>query len=154
MVSVRSQIRNWFIVTLMAIIAAGCTTTSSDKVLVPINAVEAQQLVQGKKKLLGLAGTEAGAWVDARPEADYRAGHIPGAISMPYERVTLDHKLLNGYDVIVVYGNDYNDTRANGMSKRLIELGHGDVRTLTGGMRAWKAEGNSIETSEGAAAAN
>ena len=97
---------------------------------------------------------EAGAWVDARPEADYRAGHIPGAISMPYERVTLDHKLLNGYDVIVVYGNDYNDTRANGMSKRLIELGHGDVRTLTGGMRAWKAEGNSIETSEGAAAAN
>jgi phage shock protein E len=126
-------------------VLTGCSNKSSDAVLVPVSTVEAQQLVQGKKRLMGLAGTQNGAWVDCRSEADFRAGHIPGAIHLPYERVSRDHKLLSQYSVLIVYGNDYNDARANAMSKRLIELGH-DARTLTGGMRAWKAEGNPVAT--------
>ena len=122
-----------------------CTTASSDKLLNPIAVVEAQQLVNGKKKMLGIAGTTTGVWVDSRPDADYRAGHIPGAVNLPYERVTLDHKSLEPYDVLIVYGADYGDTRANAMSKRLMELGHDDVRTLTGGLRAWKIQGNPVE---------
>jgi 3-mercaptopyruvate sulfurtransferase SseA len=139
------------VVTLAAIVTvavAGCSTTSSDKVLVPINVIDAQQLVNGKKKMLGIAGTTNGAWVDSRPEADYRAGHIPGAVNLPYERVTLDHKMLDKYDVVIVYGADYGDKRADAMSKRLKELGHDDVRTLTGGVRAWKQDGNEVETSQ------
>jgi 3-mercaptopyruvate sulfurtransferase SseA len=34
------------------------------------------------------------------------------------------------------------------MSKRLMALGYRDVRTLTGGMRAWKSDGNPIETAD------
>lgn len=144
------KIRWITLVCAAAIFAAlpGCAASSSDKVLSPVTAAEAQELVSGRKKLLGIAGTTTGVWVDSRPEADYRAGHIPGAISLPYERVTLDHKMLEKYDVIIVYGADYGDTRANAMSKRLKELGHDDVRTLTGGLRAWKQDGNPVETSE------
>ena len=49
---------------------------------------------------------------------------------------------------MIVYGNDYNDPVADGMSKRLIELGHKDVRTLMGGLRAWKADGYAVESGD------
>jgi 3-mercaptopyruvate sulfurtransferase SseA len=128
--------------------SSGCNGSQSDKFLKPITVVDAQQLVQDRKKLLGLGGTDTGAWVDCRPDAAYIAGHIPGAINLPYERVSIEHKTLEKYDVIIVYGADYNDSSANGMSKRLMELGHGDVRTLIGGMRAWKSDGNPVEPPE------
>lgn len=128
--------------------AYGCQTSRSDKDLVGIHADEAMQLVQGKKSLPFMV-TRTGTWVDSRSEADFRAGHIPGAINLPYERVNDDHGLLKDYKILIVYGNDYNDNRAEGMSKRLMSLGHGDVRTLIGGLRAWKTEGNPVETSEG-----
>jgi 3-mercaptopyruvate sulfurtransferase SseA len=134
---------------LLAALASvtGCTGTSTtDKDLVFVNTIQAQELVQGKKKLLGLAGTQAGTWIDARSEEDFKAGHIPGAVNLPYERVTKDHGLLKQYEILIVYGSDYNDSRADGMSKRLLELGHHDVRTLTGGLRAWKSDGNPLET--------
>jgi 3-mercaptopyruvate sulfurtransferase SseA len=125
--------------------AAGCQGEPSDKQLSFVNAADASQLVQGKKGLLGI-GNASGVWVDARSESDYRAGHIPGAINLPYERVNNDHRILKDFGVLIVYGNDYNDSRALGMSKRLMALGYGDVRTLTGGMREWKAAGNPVET--------
>jgi rhodanese-related sulfurtransferase len=125
--------------------AAGCNQERTDKDLVFVNAVDAQEVVQGKKKLLGLGKTEAGVYVDCRVESDFQAGHIPNAISLPYEHVSKDHQLLDDYQVLIVYGEDYNDSRADGMSKRLMELGHKDVRTLIGGLRAWKSEGNPIE---------
>jgi 3-mercaptopyruvate sulfurtransferase SseA len=125
---------------------AGCSKNLSNKDLEFVNTTQAQELVQGKPKLLGLGGLEAGTWIDCRAEADYKAGHIPGAVNLPYERVSIDHEKLKEYDILIVYGDDYNDNRAEGMSKRLMELGHGDVRTLTGGLRAWKSEGNPIET--------
>ena len=129
------------------LVASGCNNSRTDKDLVFVNISEARELVQGKKKLMGLAGVTSGKWVDSRSEADYKVGHIPGAISLPYERVTDDHKMLEEYDVIIVYGSDYNDSRADGMSKRLMDLGHEDVRTLTGGLRAWKSDGNPVEGS-------
>ena len=126
---------------------AGCGNKPSDKDLVLIAPDEAIKLAQGKKTLVVL-GKETGVYVDARSEADYHKEHIPGAINLPYERVSEDHKMLDQYQILIIYGNDYNDARANGMSKRLMSLGHSDVRTLEGGMRAWKTAGNAVETSE------
>ena len=134
------------LVLIAATCATGCTKNLSHKDLVFVNTTKAQELVQGKPKLLGLAGIEAGTWIDCRSEADYKAGHIPDAVNLPYERVSSDHEALKEYDILIVYGDDYNDNRAEGMSKRLMELGHDDVRTLTGGLRAWKSEGNPLET--------
>ena len=131
---------------LLTLVVPACSNTSSDKVLNPINVMDAQQLANGGKKILGIGGEANAAWVDSRPESEYRAGHIPGAVNLPYERVSLDHKMLQTYDVIIVYGADYGDTRANAMSKRLMELGHDDVHTLTGGLRAWKTAGNEVVT--------
>lgn len=133
------------LVLTIAAFAAGCTTQqTSDKDLVFISATEAQELAVGRKRFLGLTGADVGTWVDARSPADYRKGHIPGAINLPFERVLTDHHQLKGHPILIVYGADYNDARANGMSKQLIELGYEDVRTLNGGIRAWTNAGNEL----------
>ena len=125
----------------------GCASTS-DKDLVYVNTTEAKEVVAGKPKLLGFGGADEGTWIDSRSEQDFIQGHIPGAVSLPFEHVTEDHAKLKKYKILIVYGEDYNDNRADAMSKRLITLGHRDVRTLTGGMRAWKSDGNAIETKQ------
>ncbi|MHC4102936.1 MAG: rhodanese-like domain-containing protein [Planctomycetota bacterium] len=122
---------------------------TSDRDLVLIDTTEATTLVEGRKKLLGLAGATSGAWVDPRGERAYREGHIPGAINLPFQYIATRHQELKGYDVLIVYGNGYKDPIAEAMSKRLMELKHKDVRTLRGGLRAWTEAGLELETGDG-----
>lgn len=121
----------------------------SDRDLVLIDTTEAMELVEGRKKLLGLAGESKGVWVDPRSERAYREGHIAGAISLPLQYVTARHKELKDYAILIVYGDDYKDPIADAMSKRLMELKFKDVRTLRGGLRAWTEAGLDLETGDG-----
>jgi len=137
-------------VLLLTASLGGCTTgKTSDKQLQFVSADQAMEMVGTRKKALGLGGKATGVFVDARSEVDFKAGHIPGAISMPYERLDDEHTMLKAYDPVIVYGKEYNDPRALGMSKRLIELKYGNIHTLTGGINEWKDAGNELE-SEGA----
>lgn len=106
---------------------------------------EAQRLVTRSGGLLGLVSSK-GAWVDPRSSRDYQEGHIPGAVNLPFQDVSSGYKQFEGYSVVVVYGTDHVDARADAMSKRLLELGLKDVRTLRGGMRAWIEAGFPIVT--------
>lgn len=135
----------------LAIVAgiSGCEKKTSDRNLVLIDPTETQRLLEGHRRLLGLAGADTAVLVDPRNTSQYDEGHIPGAISIPFQRVTAEQYRLRGYDVIIVYGADYNDEKAIGMSKRLMELGFKDVRTLRGGMRAWESDGNELESATG-----
>jgi rhodanese-related sulfurtransferase len=125
---------------------AGCKNGTSGSNVVLVSPAQGQELMESKGRLLGLAGKRKVAWVDPRTAPEFRAGHIPGALNLPYERLAQDHKKLDEYDTIIVYGDDYNDPKAIGFSKRMIEYGHGDVRTLNGGLRAWKSDGNTLES--------
>ena len=130
----------------VSLAGVGCSSTTSDRDLVLVNPIDAQELIQGRAKLLGLAGTTAGAYVDPRSESDYHVGHIPGAISLPFQNLTNDKTKLDGYDVLIIYGDGYNDPKANAMSKRLLDMGFRDVRTLRGGLRAWTSAGYTLDT--------
>ena len=123
----------------------GCSKKTSDRDISLINAGDAQAIVQGRSKLLGLGGTTVGVWLDPRSERDFRLGHIPGAINLPFQNVAKGHTILQDYEVIVVYGSTYNDPKANAMSKRLMQLGYEDVKTLRGGLSGWKAAGYDVE---------
>ena len=127
----------------------GCQNTTSDRDLVLVNPIDAQELVQGQSKLLGLAGTTAGTYVDPRNERDYRVGHIPGAISLPFQDLAEFKSKLDGYDILIVYGDGYNDPKANAMSKSLLQMGFTDVQTLRGGLRAWTSAGYPLDTGSG-----
>jgi len=127
---------------LIAALIGGCATrTTSDKSLAFVDPMEASSLLQVRAKLLGLGGTTSGVWVDPRSTDAYLAGHIPGALHLPLERLRARHEELRGYDVIVVYGDTYNSALAIAMSKAVIELGYRQVHTLRGGLVAWKDAG-------------
>ena len=134
---------------LASLLIGGCSSTGiSDKDLTFLGPDQAMEEVQGHKRLLGLAGESSGAWVDVRPAEAFKAGHIPGAINLPLDRVNADHGELSKYDALVVYGESYSDPKAEALSKRLIQLGHESVFTLRGGMQAWTTAGNTTETGE------
>ena len=137
------------LVAAAALLAGGCGGKSiSDRDLVLLDPQEGMELVEGRKKLLGLAGTETGAWVDPRGARAYREGHIPGAVHLPFQELTAQQQRLRGYDVLIVYGTSVKDDLADGMSKKLLALGFKDVRTLRGGLRAWTRAGFELETGD------
>ena len=125
--------------------ATGCSTRTSDRSLVFLDVSQAIDAVRGERRIL--RSPTAGIWLDPRTDQEFAAGHIPGAIHMPLERIRQEHRQLNEFDVIVVYGNDFNSPRAAAASKTLLELGHTDVRTLRGGLKAWEQAGNTVESS-------
>lgn len=133
---------------VLSLPAFGCQNQISDKNLVLVDPTDAMEIAEGRKRLFGLAGTAEAAWVDPRGARAYRKGHIPGAISLPFQNLSTESDRLKGYDVLIVYGNDYDDELARGMSKRLMELGFKDVRTLRGGLKAWAKAGYELEEGE------
>jgi rhodanese-related sulfurtransferase len=131
------------------LLPGGCGGKSiSDRDLVLLDPQEGMQLVEGRKKLLGLGGAEKCAWVDPRSARKYRDGHIPGAIHLPFQKLSEEEDRLRGFDVLIVYGDGFKDDLAGGMSKRLLELGFKDVRTLRGGLKAWTRADLELETGD------
>lgn len=124
----------------------GCAPSgTSDRTLAYVTVAEADTMMGGRRGLLGLGGRARAVWVDARGDAAFRAGHLPGAVHLPLARVSRDHEVLGAYDTVVVYGDGYRDPVAEALSKRLVALGYGDVRTLRGGVQAWTDAGRSLE---------
>ena len=131
---------------LAAICLAACNQNkTSDRDLRSIDVQATASMLAGKTNLLGQNG-KAGTWVDPRTAAAFDKGHIPDAIHMPFASVRDRHDELKPYRVIIVYGDGYRDVVAEGMAKRLIELGHKDVYVLRGGLQAWTSAGNTLQS--------
>lgn len=88
--------------------------------------------------------------IDVRSAKDYAAGHIPGAINIPYEKHDGFHgnetefKGLrkDGYNVVYCYELLCN--LAKHAAIKFASLGY-PVKELTGGFDTWKEKGNPIE---------
>ncbi len=99
--------------------------------------------------------------IDVRPEADYRRGHIPGAVSLPWELTDADpgyNVELVPYQVIERLFGEVGLSREEGAvivdGGSLLEAGwvawiveaHGGrASLLNGGMGAWEAAGGPLE---------
>ena len=121
----------------------GCAKEYSDRDIVFLDVEQAQVLVENREVSL-FTKPRDNTWLDPRTLEKYSAGHIPGAINMPYRDVAEKWEELKSYGFIVIYGNSYNDPLADAMSKTLMELGLEDVRTLRGGLQAWTNAGNPV----------
>jgi 3-mercaptopyruvate sulfurtransferase SseA len=132
---------------LLAVAGMGSCSApkTSDRDLVMVGVEEAQQLAEtgGGLRIRRPARV---AWVDPRSEEEFRKERIAGAILLPLDRARDDHEPLREYDVLIVYGNDFNSPRAAAVAKLLIEHRHRDVRVLRGGLRAWNAAGYPVES--------
>ncbi len=125
--------------------AAACTKSTSDKNIIYVTPFKAVELMNEPGSLIKRAPLSV--WVDPRSPEKYAEGHIPGAINLPFPRMTTEAALVLGkYDQFVVYDTSYDDTIAKAASKRLIELDFSNVYTLEGGLKAWTRDGNVLET--------
>lgn len=88
-------------------------------------------------------------FVDARSQADYEAGHIKGAVSLPVGR--FDDGIYDFLDQyapetgIVTYCSGRNCEDSHRLAQLLLDLGYPRVRVLIDGYPGWKAEGYPVD---------
>ena len=83
--------------------------------------------------------------VDVRFPADYRKGHVPGAVNLPKNRWQ-DPRGLSKDTLNVLYCYDETCHMAAEAAVQLLALGY-PVAEMEGGFAAWEAKSNPIVTS-------
>lgn len=90
-----------------------------------------------------LASGEAPTIVDCRAEADYAAGHIAGAMNVPYRSFMKRHEAVpRGSPVVTVC---YVGMYSRAAAQKLARSGHAKVFSLLGGMEAWVSSSGPVE---------
>jgi rhodanese-related sulfurtransferase len=78
---------------------------------------------------------------DARREADYLAGHLPGAMSLPSGDIDRHFSgitsLLTPEQPILVYCSGQDCDESLMLGKTLIEAGYTNITLFVGGMKEW-----------------
>lgn len=104
-----------------------------------------------------LFDAKAGTIIDAREPVDYKAGHIPGAINLPYDEVVTDPERLERFDPegkpIIVYCGGTTCELSMNLGFALVSAGKKRVLVFTGGWPEWSTSGFPIAkgaTPEGA----
>ena len=87
----------------------------------------------------------AAVFVDARDPGEFQSGHIPGAISMPYDEVITDPARLEAFQAggkaIIVYCGGGTCELSMNLGFRLVEIGQKKVLVFMGGWPEWQAAG-------------
>lgn len=89
-----------------------------------------------------------GVFVDARSGDHYKAGHIPGACSLPLYQ--MDDCLLPFLDavppdaVVIVYCSSLTCEDSHLLAEELANMGYRNVRIFAGGMAAWREKGYAV----------
>jgi rhodanese-related sulfurtransferase len=88
--------------------------------------------------------------LDAREAHEYEAGHLPGAVSLPYDQVATDGQRLAQLEAggrpIVVYCGGGTCELSLDLAWDLIYAGHTRVAVYMGGYPDWVAAGLPVET--------
>ncbi|MGM9974252.1 MAG: rhodanese-like domain-containing protein [Clostridiaceae bacterium] len=101
---------------------------SSDKSFMTISSEEAKRIMENEENYIIL---------DVRTEEEYKKGHIPEAINIPNEEISIEttNNLTDKDQLILVYCRSGN--RSKEASKKLVELGYTNVYDF-GGINDWK----------------
>lgn len=91
--------------------------------------------------------------LDVRDPEEYRAGHIAGALLLPYDEAVTDPERLERLDAggkpIVVYCGGGTCELSMNMAYALVEAGQRRVLVFMGGYPEWAAAGYPTATGEG-----
>lgn len=81
--------------------------------------------------------------IDARPQAFYDQGHIPGAMTLPlnsFDPVQLVGK-IHPDDTIIVYCSDIACHDSHKLAERLSRSGYAHILIFSGGLEEWSSAG-------------
>ncbi len=89
-------------------------------------------------------------FVDARPEADFERGRLPGAVNMPPGFFDMTYPMRLGKadldQPVVVYGRTLSRLYDRETAQRILKRDHEQVFLLEGGLDAWREAGLPVET--------
>lgn len=87
--------------------------------------------------------------VDAREAWEYEEGHIPGAISLPFDEVITDPVRLEAFDSggkpVITYCGGGSCELSLSLAYELAGYGHGPTAVYTGGFPEWEEAGYAVE---------
>jgi len=81
--------------------------------------------------------------VDVRTPQEYEAGHVPGAVNVPYDEVAKRAAELTGRGELALYC--LKGPRARIAEAALADAGARDLLHVEGGYSAWEAAGLPVE---------
>lgn len=101
-------------------------------------------------------GTEGLLFIDSRGRDDFTAGHIPGALSVPLERIQRSRKTapgsvtldFPGAQTLIVYCEGGDCQTSISLAKIIHDKGYKDIRIFAGGWAEWHAAGLPEERSQ------
>ena len=89
--------------------------------------------------------------VDARSGAEYEAGHITGAVNIPYDELLDNYERLKtaipADAVVVCYCEGPTCDQSENLAKELTFMGYTNVLVYKGGWQEWEAAGYPVERS-------
>ncbi len=91
--------------------------------------------------LVAVIGNEIAVIVDVRSQADYRKGHIIGALNLPLARIGDADKELAKHKSKPVLLYCAIGTAAGAAREKLLKQGWDEVFPLRGGLNAWQGAG-------------
>lgn len=106
--------------------------------------------ISGESLARQIASDDAPVILDVRSDSEYEAGHVPGAIHLPFQSVASRYEELSIEKdrTVVVYCA--HGPRAAWAGRALRKAGFTDVVYLAGHMTAWEEAGRPLEKSEAA----
>jgi rhodanese-related sulfurtransferase len=84
--------------------------------------------------------------IDVRSAEEYAAGHIPGAVNIPYDEVAARISEIDAPHGVALYC--MVGPRARKGEAALLGAGYTSVLHLEGGLAAWKEAGLPVEGAE------
>lgn len=138
---------SWGVLAVLCAALVGCGEPKvTDRSIQFIDLTTVRQLLADKEK-----SPNAVVLLDARPESDYRAGHIPTARNLrpaDLNRTPGRDPSISAANMIVVYGDNRGSTVARAVTKELIRRRYKPVRMFDGGIDGWREAGYRLQTAE------
>lgn len=124
---------------LLVLLAATGTAIAQDEAVVSSTTIGADELMSR------IEAETAPTILDVRTPEEFAAGHVPGAINIPYTELEERYSELEteGSEELVVYCQ--SGRRAGIAEATLAELGFTNVRDLDGHIAAWKQAERPLE---------
>lgn len=124
---------------LLVLLAATGTAIAQDEAVVSSTTIGADEL------MTRIEAETAPTILDVRTPEEFAAGHVPGAINIPYTELEERYSELEteGSEELVVYCQ--SGRRAGIAEATLVELGFTNVRDLDGHIAAWKQAERPLE---------
>ncbi|MBW2217756.1 MAG: rhodanese-like domain-containing protein [Deltaproteobacteria bacterium] len=94
-------------------------------------------------------------FIDARPQADYKKGHIKGALSLPWNEVDRNFMQvtedISSDTPIISYCDGETCELSHDLAIFLLDMGFSNVRILINGWALWKEEDLPMESGSSSA---